>query len=217
VFFRHGNYSSFIRQVNGWGFRRVQSGPGFNSYYHESFKRDDDSYRNMKRPIAKELAERKQALAKDPPDFYEIPQISKTNVLLLDRASASPMSLDEHKEMLIRRLSTYSLTERNMYLQMELNRLNNKKIRILQRLQALAGDDNDVPRRRISESQIVNSTNPLSAIPPLQRPIPRVSINHSVIGGSTGAMAANMAWELYLCDQSYGLFGLPSAEDNSGS
>ena len=35
LYFRHGRYSSFSRQVNGWGFRRVIDGPDYNSYYHE--------------------------------------------------------------------------------------------------------------------------------------------------------------------------------------
>ena len=34
-YFRHGRYSSFARQVNGWGFRRVTHGSDYNSYYHE--------------------------------------------------------------------------------------------------------------------------------------------------------------------------------------
>ncbi len=35
LYFRHGRYSSFARQVNGWGFRRVTHGSDYNSYYHE--------------------------------------------------------------------------------------------------------------------------------------------------------------------------------------
>lgn len=35
LFFKHGRYASFHRQVNGWGFRRITSGNDFNSYYHE--------------------------------------------------------------------------------------------------------------------------------------------------------------------------------------
>jgi hypothetical protein len=35
LYFRHGRYSSFARQVNGWGFGRVTRGSDYNSYYHE--------------------------------------------------------------------------------------------------------------------------------------------------------------------------------------
>lgn len=33
--FRHNRFSSFMRQVNGWGFRRISQGVDVNSYYHE--------------------------------------------------------------------------------------------------------------------------------------------------------------------------------------
>jgi hypothetical protein len=35
LYFRHGRFASFARQVNGWGFRRVTQGSDYNSYYHE--------------------------------------------------------------------------------------------------------------------------------------------------------------------------------------
>ena len=38
-YFNHSNYSSFIRQVNGWGFKRMSKPPDHNSYYHELFLR----------------------------------------------------------------------------------------------------------------------------------------------------------------------------------
>ena len=34
-YFDHGNISSFMRQVNGWDFRRVVKGADEQSYYHE--------------------------------------------------------------------------------------------------------------------------------------------------------------------------------------
>eukprot|EP00816_Leptocylindrus_hargravesii_P012743 CAMPEP_0196823248 /NCGR_PEP_ID=MMETSP1362-20130617/86710_1 /TAXON_ID=163516 /ORGANISM="Leptocylindrus danicus, Strain CCMP1856" /LENGTH=805 /DNA_ID=CAMNT_0042203063 /DNA_START=43 /DNA_END=2460 /DNA_ORIENTATION=- len=40
-YFRHGKYSSFSRQVNGWGFMRITSGDQRNAYYHELFVRDN--------------------------------------------------------------------------------------------------------------------------------------------------------------------------------
>lgn len=38
-YFEHGNMSSFMRQVNGWDFRRVVKGADEQSYYHELFLR----------------------------------------------------------------------------------------------------------------------------------------------------------------------------------
>jgi len=40
-YFTHqSKYSSFTRQVNGWGFKRITHGPDRNSYYHKLFVRD---------------------------------------------------------------------------------------------------------------------------------------------------------------------------------
>ena len=39
LYFRHAKYASFMRQVNGWGFKRIVSGNDHNSYYHELFLR----------------------------------------------------------------------------------------------------------------------------------------------------------------------------------
>eukprot|EP00956_Cyclotella_meneghiniana_P016464 scaffold25997_cov68-Cyclotella_meneghiniana.AAC.1 len=39
-YFRHENVESFIRSVNGWGFKRIKTeGPDKNSYYHPYFLR----------------------------------------------------------------------------------------------------------------------------------------------------------------------------------
>jgi hypothetical protein len=35
LYFRHAKHASFMRQVNGWGFKRITQGPDQNSYYHE--------------------------------------------------------------------------------------------------------------------------------------------------------------------------------------
>lgn len=61
-----------MRQVNGWGFRRVNHGPDRNSYYHECFLRGfPELCRQMRRPSSEEL----RALKSGPsiaPNFYEI-------------------------------------------------------------------------------------------------------------------------------------------------
>eukprot|EP00563_Minutocellus_polymorphus_P000783 CAMPEP_0181027378 /NCGR_PEP_ID=MMETSP1070-20121207/4134_1 /TAXON_ID=265543 /ORGANISM="Minutocellus polymorphus, Strain NH13" /LENGTH=411 /DNA_ID=CAMNT_0023104619 /DNA_START=77 /DNA_END=1312 /DNA_ORIENTATION=+ len=51
LYFRHGKYSSFMRQVNGWGFQRIYQGPDYNGYYHELFLRGMPHLANkMRRP-----------------------------------------------------------------------------------------------------------------------------------------------------------------------
>mmetsp|Transcript_12394 Transcript_12394/g.35466 ORF Transcript_12394/g.35466 Transcript_12394/m.35466 type:complete len:749 (-) Transcript_12394:57-2303(-) len=39
-YFDHNNFSSFLRKVRGWGFKRIKSGPDAGSYYHQLFHRD---------------------------------------------------------------------------------------------------------------------------------------------------------------------------------
>jgi hypothetical protein len=51
LFFEHAKFSSFIRQANGWGFRRITQGRDRNSYYHPLFLRNlPHLCKNMKRP-----------------------------------------------------------------------------------------------------------------------------------------------------------------------
>ena len=38
-YFEHSKFSSFVRQANGWGFRRMSEGYEKNAYYHEYFLR----------------------------------------------------------------------------------------------------------------------------------------------------------------------------------
>ncbi|CAB9526770.1 stress transcription factor A [Seminavis robusta] len=73
VYFKHSKITSFIRQANGWGFRRVMQGPDRNSYYHPRFLRGlPHLCKQMKRPAKsqKELLE-----TGDEPDFYKISEM----------------------------------------------------------------------------------------------------------------------------------------------
>mmetsp|Transcript_18725 Transcript_18725/g.38742 ORF Transcript_18725/g.38742 Transcript_18725/m.38742 type:complete len:561 (-) Transcript_18725:617-2299(-) len=74
LYFRHGRYSSFARQVNGWGFRRVMSGCDYNSYYHPLFLRGlPHLCDRIRRLTPKDMAERKLDEAPPAaPDFYAI-------------------------------------------------------------------------------------------------------------------------------------------------
>ncbi|CAJ1939440.1 unnamed protein product [Cylindrotheca closterium] len=149
-FFQHQKVASFYRQVTGWGFNRITKGTDFNAYYHELFLRDAPELCNrMKRPTRAELAERKIDISKSPPDFYAIPQHSDTKNRKNDEetvehssASEHDMTLDDFKDMLVRRLSTYSSSEMGQYLQFEMNKLEKKRAAILESLKELNGSQN---------------------------------------------------------------------------
>jgi hypothetical protein len=72
AYFEHSKFSSFIRQANGWGFRRITKGPDRNSYYHELFLRGlPHLTKQMQRPHPSQ----KPALnPHTEPKFYEISQ-----------------------------------------------------------------------------------------------------------------------------------------------
>ena len=54
LYFRHAKLASFMRQVNGWGFRRTPSGPDQNSYHHQMFVRGFPQLcMEMRRPMHK--------------------------------------------------------------------------------------------------------------------------------------------------------------------
>lgn len=70
TYFEHNKFSSFIRQANGWGFRRITKGPDRNSYYHELFLRGIPHLsKGMKRPGPSKKA---TADPEHEPDFYKI-------------------------------------------------------------------------------------------------------------------------------------------------
>lgn len=74
LFFRHGRYASFARQVNGWGFHRVTNGPDYGSYYHELFLRGlPHLCERMRRPSPGTIRKNKKENGAEPaPNFYEI-------------------------------------------------------------------------------------------------------------------------------------------------
>ena len=73
TYFEHAKFSSFIRQANGWGFRRLTHGQDRNSYYHPLFLRAlPHLCKEMKRPgVAKKLA----ADPEHEPDLYAISEL----------------------------------------------------------------------------------------------------------------------------------------------
>lgn len=73
IYFEHAKFSSFIRQANGWGFRRITAGRDRNSYYHPLFLRSlPHLCKKMKRPgVSKKLA----ADPEHEPDLYKISEL----------------------------------------------------------------------------------------------------------------------------------------------
>ncbi|GKY91524.1 hypothetical protein MPSEU_000125900 [Mayamaea pseudoterrestris] len=75
-FFEHSKFSSFIRQANGWGFRRITQGRDRNSYYHPLFLRGIPHLcKEMKRPG---VSEKQAADPEQEPDFYKISEMYPT-------------------------------------------------------------------------------------------------------------------------------------------
>lgn len=77
-FFNHNNFKSFLRQVNGWGFIRINKGLDEGSYYHKSFLRGKPLLaKDIHRPPSFKANNRNQ----DPPNFRFLNE-HKTNRLL---------------------------------------------------------------------------------------------------------------------------------------
>lgn len=72
AYFEHSKFSSFIRQANGWGFRRITRGKDRNSYYHELFLRGlPHLCKKMRRPgVSKKMT----VDVGHEPDLYQISQ-----------------------------------------------------------------------------------------------------------------------------------------------
>ena len=70
-YFSQAKFESFIRQANGWGFRRIRrEGPDRNSYYNERFLRGKpDLMKGMRRPLPGEKASQSFV----DPNFYNMP------------------------------------------------------------------------------------------------------------------------------------------------
>ncbi|KAL7546257.1 hypothetical protein ACHAWF_009591 [Thalassiosira exigua] len=69
-FFEHSKFSSFVRQVNGWGFRRLVDSNYKNAYYHEYFLRSMPWLcKKMRRP---KVAEKKAIDQEQEPDLAAI-------------------------------------------------------------------------------------------------------------------------------------------------
>ncbi|CAJ1950287.1 unnamed protein product [Cylindrotheca closterium] len=179
IFFRHGRYASFARQINGWGFRRIASGPDFNSYHHELFLRDaPDMCLRMTRPSAAELAERKRSEPDSPPNFYLMPKINPESAdpqqqppqippVMVEGCSSSESSSaaqgDDYMINLIRRIAVYAPQQQDMMLQLELGMLDKQRQEILEQMKqvktAFHGSSNHIYTADANVSRISPTMN----------------------------------------------------------
>jgi hypothetical protein len=90
LFFRHGRYSSFARQVNGWGFRRITHGTDYNAYYHEMFLRGLPHICNKMRRLTSKDEDRVKNEDAPTPDFYAL---SRANPLPSDSKAPAKQTL----------------------------------------------------------------------------------------------------------------------------
>ncbi|CAB9526333.1 shock factor protein [Seminavis robusta] len=75
-YFDHSRYSSFVRQTNGWGFRRITQGKGQNSYYHPLFLRGlAHLSKGMKRQCGKGQKKKVPLDADQEPDLFKISEL----------------------------------------------------------------------------------------------------------------------------------------------
>ena len=95
LYFRHSQYSSFARQVNGWGFHRITQGPDYNSYYHELFLRGRVYLcKRMRRPhTSKKMA---TISVDDEPNFYLMSEVHACGRVdgAADQGKKSNMGMD---------------------------------------------------------------------------------------------------------------------------
>jgi len=80
-YFSHqSKYASFMRQVNGWGFKRITRGPDRNSYYHELFVRDNPelAWTMSRRGSSSSKNSGGKDEADKEPNFYEMTSLANS-------------------------------------------------------------------------------------------------------------------------------------------
>eukprot|EP00980_Cylindrotheca_fusiformis_P012274 scaffold2999_cov113-Cylindrotheca_fusiformis.AAC.9 len=155
-YFRHGRYPSFTRQLNGWGFQRVNEGPEYNSHYHELFLRGrPELVKQMRRLTSKDMADRKKGekTSTPTPDFFNMPPVPCSPGRATSEGNKKPMkasfdlSSDHFSTSLLAR------SERFVALQRELELLEERRMTILGHIRDLATTDGQLQHPRLAAFQ----------------------------------------------------------------
>ena len=106
-FFRQHNYSSFRRQLNLWGFKRIKKGPDQGAYYHELFLRGKPYLcRAIVRSMSRMKAggsfdsdeEQEQEQVVEPPEFHNMPVLPPSHPFV--QVSFAEFSQDTNSELM---------------------------------------------------------------------------------------------------------------------
>jgi len=105
-YFRQSKLTSFQRQLNLYGFRRLTAGPDRGGYYHEMFlKHKLFLCRDMTRIRIKGTGIKGKASPETEPDFYVMPEIKPDHYVINQRIESEVLSAMEEEES---HVSTFS-------------------------------------------------------------------------------------------------------------
>jgi len=95
TYFQHSNMASFIRLVNAWGFRRVQFGVDYDSYYHELFLRGKQHLHVQMRRLLQDERKAPPEPSNGCSDFYDMPVCGGDDTAM---SSSIEESFDSHPQ-----------------------------------------------------------------------------------------------------------------------
>jgi len=80
-YFHHSKWASFLRQLNLYGFKRINRGPDIGSYYHELFLRGFSKLSRDMETTRFKVVGKTVSNPEEEPDFYSMPKIGMDHTL----------------------------------------------------------------------------------------------------------------------------------------